>query len=181
VLYLRHKLQKGFLSRDQAPKEEEMADMDDYFHQLVAMGDLEANMIRSTKINKVLKAILKLDNIPKNDQYKFTDRSTTLLAEWNKTLGVTTTEPAAPTPTTAEAPKPTVNGTGSAGEPATSAEPEKETKTEVSEPPVAEPASEAKAEEKADVSMTDAAPAGETTEPSTAAPASTEEAAAASH
>ncbi|KAI4790971.1 hypothetical protein E4T45_13067, partial [Aureobasidium sp. EXF-8846] len=34
VLYLRHRLQKGFLMRDQAPKEEEMATMDDFFNQL---------------------------------------------------------------------------------------------------------------------------------------------------
>jgi hypothetical protein len=170
VLYLRHKLQKGFLSRDQAPKEEEMADMHDYFKQLTEMGELEATMIRNTKINKVLKAILKLESIPKNDKFDFTGRSTALLAEWNKTLGVVPADAAMPTPTTAEPPKPAVNGNAHTEEPPTPAEPEKEAvKPETTAKPEVKPTTE----DKADVTMKDA-PA-ETTEP--AAPAAPEPAA----
>lgn len=86
VLFLRHKLQKGLLTRDQEPKEEEMKLMSDYVTKLEGFPDLEVSIIRATKINKVLKAILKLDNIPKEDEFKFKPRSQVLLDKWNKLL-----------------------------------------------------------------------------------------------
>lgn len=86
VLFLRHKLQKGLLTRDQQPKEEEMKMMSDYLTKLEGFPDLETEIIKLTKINKVLKAMLKLDNIPKEDEFKFKPRSQALLTEWNKTL-----------------------------------------------------------------------------------------------
>jgi hypothetical protein len=56
-LKLWHKLQKGFLSPDQA-KEEEMAKMSSYLAILEAYTDLlEVSILRATKINKVLKHI----------------------------------------------------------------------------------------------------------------------------
>jgi hypothetical protein len=77
-------LQKGFLSRDQAPKEEEMAMMSIYFTKLEARADnLEVSIIRTTKINKVLKAILKLNSmIPKDEEYQFRRRSFDILSKW---------------------------------------------------------------------------------------------------
>ncbi|KAK4237851.1 hypothetical protein C8A03DRAFT_34150 [Achaetomium macrosporum] len=95
VLFLRHKLQKGLLTRDQEPKEEEMKLMSDYITKLEAFPDLEVSIIRETKINKVLKAILKLENIPKEEEFKFKPRSQVLLDKWNKLLAVDAT-PAAP-------------------------------------------------------------------------------------
>lgn len=86
VLFLRHKLQKGLLTRDQEPKESEMEMMSDYITKLEQFPDLEVSIIRVTKINKVLKAILKLDNIPKEPEYKFHARSQVLLEKWNKLL-----------------------------------------------------------------------------------------------
>jgi hypothetical protein len=88
VLFLRHKLQKGLLTRDQEPKEDEMKLMSDYITKLEAFPDLEVSIIRSTKINKVLKAILKLDSIPKEDEFQFKPRSQSLLDKWNKLLAV---------------------------------------------------------------------------------------------
>ncbi|KAL1837431.1 hypothetical protein VTJ49DRAFT_3783 [Mycothermus thermophilus] len=88
VLFLRHKLQKGLLTRDQEPKEEEMKLMSDYITKLEGFPDLEVSIIRATKINKVLKAILKLENIPKEDEFKFKPRSQVLLDKWNKLLAV---------------------------------------------------------------------------------------------
>ncbi|KAK4158130.1 hypothetical protein C8A00DRAFT_28842 [Chaetomidium leptoderma] len=88
VLFLRHKLQKGLLTKDQKPKEEEMKLMSDYITKLEAFPDLEVSIIRATKINKVLKNILKLDNIPKEDELKFKARSQVLLDKWNKLLTV---------------------------------------------------------------------------------------------
>jgi hypothetical protein len=94
VLFLRHKLQKGLLTRDQAPKEEEMKMMSDYVTKLEGYPDLEVSIIRATKINKVLKAILKLENIPKEAEFKFKPRSQDLLEKWNRLLAVDA--PAAP-------------------------------------------------------------------------------------
>jgi hypothetical protein len=86
VLYLRHRLQKGLLARDQAPKEEEMKEMSENFTSLEQHADLEPGIIRVTKINKVLRAIIKLTSIPKEEEYQFKKRSADLLAQWNKIL-----------------------------------------------------------------------------------------------
>jgi len=71
ILFLRHKLQKGFISRDQPPKEDEMATMATYFDKLEKHADLEVAIIRSTKINKVLKMIVKLNSIPRDEEFNF--------------------------------------------------------------------------------------------------------------
>jgi hypothetical protein len=60
--------------------------MSDYVTKLEAFPDLEVSIIRATKINKVLKAILKLENIPKEEEFKFKPRSQVLLDKWNKLL-----------------------------------------------------------------------------------------------
>lgn len=86
MLFLRHKLQKGLLTRDQEPKPEEMKVMSEFLTKLEGFPDLEVSIIRATKINKVLKAILKLENIPKEEEFKFKPRSQTLLDKWNKLL-----------------------------------------------------------------------------------------------
>lgn len=86
VLYLRHRLQKGFLSRDQAPKEDEMASMAEFFTQLEGYENLEPSIIRVTKIHKVLKAIVKLASVPKDDEFSFKTRSSAMLEIWNKRL-----------------------------------------------------------------------------------------------
>ena len=87
VLFLRHKLQKGFLSRDQAPQEEEMPQMSTYIKKLEGYADLEVSIIRTTKINKVLKALIKLNTIPRDEEFQFRKRSLDLLSQWNKILG----------------------------------------------------------------------------------------------
>lgn len=106
VLYLRHRLQKGFISRDQAPKDEDMSNMSGYLKQLEELDDLEAEVIKNTKVHKVLKAIIKLNAIPKEEEFNFKQRSTDLLTKWSGALA-TATE--APTESAASAP-PTTNG-----------------------------------------------------------------------
>jgi len=86
VLYLRHRLQKGFLSRDTAPQESEMDGMADFFNQLEAYAELEPSIIRTTKIHKVLKAIVKLASVPKDGEYNFKKRSSAMLEIWNKRM-----------------------------------------------------------------------------------------------
>jgi len=60
--------------------------MSDYITKLEHCPDLEVSIIRATKINKVLKAILKLESIPKEDEFRFKTRSQDLLEKWNKLL-----------------------------------------------------------------------------------------------
>ncbi|KAF1840507.1 uncharacterized protein K460DRAFT_296672 [Cucurbitaria berberidis CBS 394.84] len=107
VLYLRHRLQKGFLSRDQAPKDEDMELMSDYLKQLEQNLDFEAEVITKTKINKVLKAIIKLHSIPKEEEYRFKKRSSDLLSKWGY-APATDNEPATATATPAA--EPATNG-----------------------------------------------------------------------
>jgi len=96
IMFLRHKLQKGLLNKEQEPKAEDMASMSDFVTKLEDYADLEVSIIRATKINKVLKAILKLGSIPKEEEYNFKTRSQALLDKWNKLLAVDDT-PATPT------------------------------------------------------------------------------------
>ena len=60
--------------------------MSDFLGKLETYPDLEVAIIRKTKIHKVLKGIVKLQSIPKEDEFQFRQRSTELLAKWNKTL-----------------------------------------------------------------------------------------------
>src|SRR5450432_419900 len=116
ILFLRHKLQKGLLTRDQQPKEEEMKGMSEYISKLEGYADLEVSIIRATKINKVLKAILKLSEIPKESEFQFKDRSRSLLEKWNKILE-SAEQPAAsatPAPVEEAASKELTNGVSTA-------------------------------------------------------------------
>jgi len=69
--------------------------MAEFVTKLEGYADLEVSIIRVTKINKVLKAILKLSSIPKEEEFNFKTRSQTLLDKWNKLLASDT--PSAPT------------------------------------------------------------------------------------
>lgn len=105
VLFLRHKLQKGFISRDQPPKEDEMASMASYFDKLEKHSDLEVSIIRSTKINKVLKMIVKLNSIPRDEEFNFRHRAMNILSNWKNILDADT-----PGPVDKDEEKPAVNG-----------------------------------------------------------------------
>ncbi|MCJ1402766.1 hypothetical protein MMC11_005987 [Xylographa trunciseda] len=86
IRYYRHKLQKGFLSRDTVPAEEEIKAMSGFLSKLETYPDLEGSIIRATKIHKVLKAMIRLTSIPKDEEYQFKKRSHELLTKWNKIL-----------------------------------------------------------------------------------------------
>lgn len=102
-----------------------MKAMSDFVSTLESFTDLAVSIIRATKINKVLKAILKLDNIPKEDEFQFKARSQALLDKWNKLLtaeGAAGAAPAAAAPAAPEANG--VNGTKTNGVKAKSEETE---------------------------------------------------------
>lgn len=90
---------------------EEMKQVSDFLAKLETFPDLDVSIIRATKINKVLKAILKLESIPKEDEFRFKPRSQTLLDKWNILLASDTTPaPAAASSSNANG----VNGTSNA-------------------------------------------------------------------
>jgi hypothetical protein len=111
ILFLRHRLQRGLLPREGSPVPDEMKQVSDFLAKLETFPDLDVSIIRVTKINKVLKAILKLDTIPKEEEFKFKPRSQTLLDKWNILL----TSDGAPAPTSGAAANANgVNGNASA-------------------------------------------------------------------
>ena len=73
-----------------------MAQMAKYFEQLEKTEDIDAQILRDTKIHKVMKGIGKLENIPKDDEYQFKKRSQVLLENWSKLLGESTVDKARP-------------------------------------------------------------------------------------
>lgn len=90
--------------------------MSDYLKQLEEYTNLEAEIIRKTKVHKVLKAIVKLQSIPKEDEYQFKKRSHDLLNNWSGALAAEepageTSAPAATAPAV-----PTTNGVNHAEE-----------------------------------------------------------------
>ncbi|KAL7824220.1 hypothetical protein V8C26DRAFT_385315 [Trichoderma gracile] len=170
ILYLRHKLQRGLLTREQQPREEEMKSMSSFIDVLEKnYDDLEVSIIKSTKINKVFKAILKLDSIPKEDEFHFKKRSQALLDKWNKLLS-TESAPANGVNGASEAKetsKPAENsGEKESGDKEKEAQDEK-TKEAAEESAAAATAKDEEAEAKEDVSLEK----GEKAEPE-AAPAS---------
>lgn len=133
MLFLRHKLQKGFLARDVEPQEDEMPQMNTYIKKLEAYDNkLEVSIIRNTKINKVLKALVKLNTIPKDEEYHFRERAVKLLGVWNPLLGA---EPADDKPAKDEKASPTTtNGVHKETEKEIEKETDEKVEKEVEEP-----------------------------------------------
>ncbi|KAJ5730134.1 uncharacterized protein N7483_004642 [Penicillium malachiteum] len=153
VLFLRHKLQKGFISRDQPPKEEEMDVMATYFDKLEKHADLEVSIIRSTKINKVLKMIIKLNSIPRDEEFNFRQRAMAILSSWKSVLD--SDAPAASTDKEDKDDKPAANGASkkeeSAETPKVETEEEKDSEIKpTNDTPMPDADSEKPAEEKSE-------------------------------
>lgn len=77
-----------------------MKSMSEFVSKLEGYADLEVSIIRATKINKVLKAILKMPSIPKEEEFNFKSRSQSLLDKWNKLLASEQSEPSTTAATT---------------------------------------------------------------------------------
>lgn len=80
VMYLRHKLQKTLLSRDE-PKGAELEELPSHLEKLDGI-DVDAAILRETKIGKVLVRVNKLDNIPNDDKLGIKAYVTKLLTKW---------------------------------------------------------------------------------------------------
>lgn len=86
-----------------------MPQMSNFIKKLEGYTDLEVSIIRQTKINKVLKALIKLNTIPRDEEFNFRKRSLELLTQWNKILGAEPPEADAGTDKEAKA-SPATNG-----------------------------------------------------------------------
>lgn len=82
-----------------------------FIKKLEAYDDkLEVSIIRNTKINKVLKGIIKLNSIPKDEEFNFRERSVKLLGVWNQLLGAEPAEAEKPGKDEKKASPSTTNG-----------------------------------------------------------------------
>lgn len=63
-----------------------MNHMSGYFGKLEGYKELEVAIIRKTKINKVLKMIVKLSSIPRDEEFQFRQRAIDLLSRWKNDL-----------------------------------------------------------------------------------------------
>jgi nucleosome binding factor SPN SPT16 subunit len=82
-----------------------MKSMSEFVTMLEGFPDLEVSIIRDTRINKVLKQIIKLPSIPHESEFNFKTRSQALLDQWNKVMATDGT------PAAGNASKNGVNGT----------------------------------------------------------------------
>jgi hypothetical protein len=83
---LRHKLQKGLLTKGQLPKEENIHEMSSYLGKLEGLGSPPGSAISNTKICKVLKSIKNLKEIPRDDELHIKKRAENLLDKWKPIL-----------------------------------------------------------------------------------------------
>lgn len=135
--------------------------MAEFFGQLEKYDNLEPSIIRTTKIHKVLKAIVKLASIPKDEEFSFKKRSADLLEIWNKRMEG---EGDAAPKSAVEEKAPETNGDAAAA-PAASEEPAEPKASENA----AEPAEKAEELEKKVEEMT-VEPTAEKSQEKTAAP-----------
>jgi hypothetical protein len=63
-----------------------MKEMSDFVKMLEKLPDLEGSIIRQTSIHKVLKQILRLKSIPRENEFNFKRRSQTLLDKYLKAM-----------------------------------------------------------------------------------------------
>lgn len=68
-----------------------MNTMSNYFTKLESYSDLEVSIIRHTKIHKVLRMIVKLSSIPRDEDFHFKQRAMDILSKWRNVLDSDTT------------------------------------------------------------------------------------------
>lgn len=74
------------MSRDHLPIEAELPGLSRFLSKLESFGELPASILLTTKIHKVCKAVLKLENVPGDDIYQFKARFSALRDIYCKTL-----------------------------------------------------------------------------------------------
>lgn len=83
VYQIRIDLQKKFLGSEK-PQQSDFALMDRQLSLLEHNSDLEVSIIRKTRVNKVLKMIAKMTDIPGENDYHFASRARALVDRWSQ-------------------------------------------------------------------------------------------------
>lgn len=78
----RHKVQKVFLGKDATINPEDMPSADATFKTVEEYDGMTAEHLRTTKIGKVMKRVMQLSEIPRDDEFHFKDRAEKLCAKW---------------------------------------------------------------------------------------------------
>lgn len=78
----RHKVQKAFLAKDSTIHADDMPAADATFKVIEEFDGMTAEHLRTTKIGKVMKRIMQLGDIPREDDFHFKERAEKLCARW---------------------------------------------------------------------------------------------------
>lgn len=79
----RSKLQRGLIQRTTPPTEDELTKINQDFKALEKFSDtINLDLLRLSKLHKVLKAITRVDSLQRPDDFKFHERSISLLLKW---------------------------------------------------------------------------------------------------
>ncbi|KAK6909424.1 hypothetical protein I204_01287 [Kwoniella mangroviensis CBS 8886] len=88
----RHKLQRAFLSKS-LPSAEEMPSYDDLFKTIESYESMTIDALQYSKIGKVMKKIMTLNEIPRNEEFKITDRASKLMHQWTDFIASSENKP----------------------------------------------------------------------------------------
>jgi len=89
VLMFRHRIQKGFhLPGGGTLKDDDMPILSRYLRSLEEFQDMTAHILRTVKIHKVMKHLIRLDpkTIPREAEFKFLERARALLVKYEVML-----------------------------------------------------------------------------------------------
>ena len=68
-----------------------MPDVNRLFETIEAKGNLTTTVLLQMKIHKVMKAVAKLENIPRDDEFKLRERARAMYERWRDMLKVSST------------------------------------------------------------------------------------------
>lgn len=89
ILFIRHKIQKALLKKeDEQVSEADIDALDSYYSKLEQIKEIDISLLRATKIGKVMKRVIQLSAIPKDDEFHFRERSRKLIESWQEIMGI---------------------------------------------------------------------------------------------
>jgi hypothetical protein len=78
----RHSLQRGFLGKEGSINPNALEDLDKTMKQVEGYEGITAEVLRVTKIGKVMRRVVQLPSIPRDDEFKFKERAEKLCEKW---------------------------------------------------------------------------------------------------
>lgn len=78
----RHSLQRSFLTKTGAINANDMESMNKTLKMVEEYSGINADVLRTTKIGKVMRRIVQLSDIPRNEEFSFKERAEKLCDKW---------------------------------------------------------------------------------------------------